>query len=261
MRHGNCRILLSWVFSLIVCVVLVGGQQASRGPPPETADDSARWWTLTDEITPEELRAIHEDVELHQERYREAVRAGTEPLLPKARMELLRFFIDGDTHPELFQMWSVYGAFAIRFEYDEEDPRVSLVKFGFKPEVAETIADLSLEYWRKRDLLWEKGQEDIDDLHEFVRLSKERVGEKGYRIAGKTRDAAKLAIATGYSVEKVEEYLKRIWEETPIGDLTRETLPLIKEALKPADWELFRQYLLEVQAPRMHSKGYSEGKD
>jgi len=62
---------------------LIGQNQTKVASPgtsqsPTTTEDSPRWWTLTDEITPQELRAIHEDIELHKERYREAVQAGTE---------------------------------------------------------------------------------------------------------------------------------------------------------------------------------------
>lgn len=258
MRHRNCRILLTLVLSLGVCAVVASGQPAASGPPPETAEDSPRWWTLTDEITPQELRAIHQNVELHKERYQEDVRAGRRPLKPKKQMDLMNFYIDGNSHPELFPMWWVFSSFSAGFVYDLADPRVSLTEFGFKAEVVETLAGMSLEYWRKREAISAKYEEDSEDLLEFVRLSRERLGEKGYRIAGKAKDATRLAIATGYSVEKVEKYLNRIWGgENPIEDLTIQTLPLIKEALGPADWELFRRYLLEVQAPDMLASGYA----
>ena len=48
----------------------------------------------------------------------------------------MRFFVDGSTHPELFQMWSVFSSFAAGFVYDEVDPRVSLAEFGFEDEGA-----------------------------------------------------------------------------------------------------------------------------
>ena len=260
MRRRNCRILLTWVLSLMVCAVVASGQQGGSGPPaPETAEDSARWWTLTDEITPQELRAIHADVELHKERYREDVRAGKRPLQPKKQMDLLNFYIDGNSHPELFQMWAVFRTFAAGFDQYGVDRRKLMTEFGFLTDVQETIAAISIDYLSKRKAIEAKYAEDSDDLLEFVRLSRETLGEKGYRIAGKAKDATRLAIATGYSVEKVEKYLKRIWGgERPIKDLTIQTLPLIKEALEPDDWELFRRYLLEVHAPDMSASGYAE---
>lgn len=260
------RIASNPAFIILVLVAihaspLFGQKQPKPSPPPETTEDSARWWTLTDEITPEKLRAIHEDIELHKERYREAVRAGTRPLLPKEQMELVRFFVDGSTHPELFPMWSVYSSFAAGFVYDEVDPRVSLAEFGFAGEVLETIADISIEYWREREILFKESEEEAKDLLEFVRLSKESLGEKRYMIAAKAKDATMFANATGYSVEQVEKFLERIWDTTLIDDLTRRTLPLIKEVLEPADWERFRRYLLEVQAPKMSAIAYAEKED
>ena len=176
---------------------LFGQAQPKPSPPPESTEDSARWWTLTDEVTPQELHAIHEDVELHKERYQEAVRAGKQELLPKKQMDHLSFYIDGNSHPELFPMSWAFRTFAAGFEYDLVDPRVSLTEFGFKAEVVETIAGISLEYWRKREAISAKYEEDSEDLLEFVRLSRERLGEKGFRAAGKARDATRLAIATG----------------------------------------------------------------
>ncbi len=226
---------------------------STGGPQAE----EARWWTLTDEITPQELRAIHEDTELHKERYREAVEEGTQSLLPKEQMELLTHYIDGNTHPELFQMWQVFSSFAAGFVFDEVDPRVSLIEFGFEGEVLETIVRSSREFWRDRQILQEKVAEEFKAVAELARLSKENLGQKNYKVAIKAKDANMLANATGYSVENVEKLLD-LWGQTPSADFTAQTLPLIKKVLGPSDWERFRLYLLEVQAPKMSSSGFAE---
>lgn len=257
------RVARSPAFIILVLVAIHGSPLSGQKPPkpslpPETTEESARWWTLTDEITPQELRAIHEDVELHKERYREAVRAGRQPLLPREQMDHLDFFIDGNTHPELFQLWVVFSSFAAGFAYDDVDPRVSLAEFGFEGEVLETIARLAIEFWQDRENLQERVGEEMKAVAELARLSRERLGQKGYRAATQARDANLLADATGYSVERIEGLLKLWWEETPAEDLTVRTLPRIRQALGPGVWERFRRYLLEVQAPKMSGSGFSE---
>ena len=259
------RTAINPAFIILVLVAihaspLIGQKQTKPSSPDdpqglETKEDDARWWTLTDEITPEELRAIHENVELHKERYRKAVEAGLQLPKSKEQMELLNFFIDGNTHPELFQMWLVFSSFAAGFAFDEVDPRVSLAEFGFEGELLETIARVSIEFWREREILQERVGEEFKAVAELARLSKESLGQKNYKVAIKAKDATMLAHSTGYSVEQVEKLLE-LWEQTPSADLTAQTLPLIKEALGPTDWERFRLYLLEVQAPNMSQSGY-----
>lgn len=236
---------------------LFGQQPPTPHLPLETTEDSARWWTLTDDITPQQLRAIHKDIALHKERYWEAVKAGIQTPLPKEQMERLSFFIDGQTHPQLFEMWSVFSSFAAGFEYDMVDPRVDLAAFGFGGEVLETIVAMTIEFWNVREELQEKVGEEMKAVAELARLSKERLGKKNYDAAIQARDAHVLSSVTGYSVERVEKLLKLWWEETPTEDLTVQTLPLIKEALGPADWDRFRRYLLEVQAPRMSASRFA----
>ncbi len=261
MRLARNPAFIILVLVAIYASPLFGQQQPKPSSPealrgPETTED-ARWWTLTDEITPEELRAIHEDVELHKERHRKAVEAGIQPPKPKQQMELLNFFIDGNTHPELFQMWLVYSSFAAGFVYDAGDPRESLAEFGFEGEVLETIVRLSTEFWREREILQEKVEEEFKAVRELIRLSKEKLGQENYEVAIKAKDATMLANATGYSVEKVEKLLKLWREETPAEDLTVQTLPQIKKVLGPTDWERFRSYLLEVRAPNMLQSGHA----
>lgn len=249
---------------LVVVAIYASPLLGQKQPKPSTPHDpqgletteDARWWTLTDEITPQELRAIHEDVELHKERYREAVKAETQRLMPKEKMKLLNHFIDGSTHPELFQMWQVFSSFAAGFTFDEVDPRVSLTEFGFEGEVLETIVRFSTEFWHEREILQEKVAEEFKDVAELARLSKESLGQKNYHVAIKAKDASMLASATGYNVEKVERLLE-LWEQTPADDFTAQTLPLIKKVLGPSDWERFRLYLLEVQASKMSSSGFA----
>jgi len=236
--------------------MLAGQEQLKVSSPGdlqtvETKEDDARWWTLTDEITPHQLRAIHEDVELHRERYQEGVKAGTRDPLPRG-IEGPSFFIDGTTHPELFQMCSVFDAFAIGFGLQEADPRASLVKFGFEGEVLETIIQFTNDYWRERQVLTEKLSEEMQPVLEFVLLGREKLGEENFKAAYKTRNATMLASVTGYSVEQVEKAFD-LMNQAPMGDFSAQALPLLKQLLAPADWNRFRAYLLEVQAPMMSS--------
>jgi hypothetical protein len=154
-------------------------------------------------------------------------------------------------------MWVVFSSFAAGFVYDAVDPRVSLAEFGFEGEVLDTIVGMTTEYWDKRENLQKGLREEMKAVAELSRLGKEILGEKNFKVAIKAKDANMLAHATGYSVEKVEKLLKLGWEATPTQDLTVQTLPLIKEALGPADWERFRLYLLEVRASDMSASNFA----
>ena len=246
---------------LMLASAFSGYAQAATSEGPglsgAEAESSPLWWTLTDEITPQELRAIHEDIELHKERYREAVKAGRQDPLSKEQMELLDFFIDGTTHPELFQMWLVYSGFAARLEFREDVLRTSLAEFGFQSEVLGEIVQFSSEYRRERKLLQEKVREEFKAVEKLASLSKKSLGQESYRLALKAKDAAMLASATGYSVEEVERLLV-IWGQTPAADFTAQSLAVLKTLLEPGEWDRFRLYLLRNQAPMMSAKSFAE---
>lgn len=232
----------------------LSGQEQPESTSSETGqeDDNPRWWTLSDEITPKELRAIHEDRELQKELYREAVRAGTRDPLPEKRMERLHFFIDGSMRPELFQMWSVFDAFAISFGSEMAQPRASLAEFGFEGQVLEEIVQFCSDYWRQRQVLMTKLMEEAQPALEFVRLGREALGEEDFKAANEAEDTTRLAAATGFSVKQIEEIFETRGR-TPVQGFAAQALPLLKDILEPADWNRFRLYLLEVQAPMMSS--------
>jgi hypothetical protein len=253
------RTSIRLAFIILVAVTnhgsLVGQEQPEPNLPDnvrdvEIADDWARWWTLTDELTPQELRAIHEDVELTRERYREAVNAGEKEFMPEERLARLDFYIDGSTHPELFQMWSVFDAFASGFEIPEVDPRASLAEFGFEGEVLDTIVSFSSDYWREKKILMERLMREAQPVLAFFRLGRESLGEEVFDAAYEAEDLIVMAGATGLSVDQVEEIIEA-GRRTPADDYAAEALPPLKELLKPDDWDRFRSYLLKVKAPTM----------
>lgn len=257
----NCSGLI-----LILLVLHAGAAFSQQDPlqkpkpdaPSENVADTSRWWTLTDAVAPEELKAIHDNVELHRERRRQAARSGFRESLPEKDLARVEFFIDGSTHPELFPLWMAYSSFAGSFVFATFDPEQSLEEFGFDPEARETIVELTFAFENERSNLQTEIVEAMESVTKLARLGEKRLGPKSYQLAIEARDARMLASATGYSVERVEELMKLWWEETPIEDLTVRTLPVLKEALGPNEWERFRRYLLEVQAPKMSASRYSE---
>ena len=251
------RIDLHWISAVVLAVAVsyaspVLSQEWSQRMPPDPpwqVSGDVRWWTLSDEITPEQLRSIHGDVELHRQRFLEAVMAGRRRLPGEGRMELLRTFIDGKSHPELFPIWLVFDSFSGDIRLAKHyDPTESLIEFGLQGKTLETIIRFATGYWNERQVRVRDNLQRLEVALEFARLVDERMGPRAFEAAVRAGDTGALAEASGYSVELVEEFFAT-WRRRPAEEFAIQMLPRLKAILGPISWERFRAYLLEVKAP------------
>ncbi len=116
----------------------------------DTPVDSPLWWTLTDDLTPAELKRLHNDRSLALERYDAAVNAGLAQPLPERGREsrgCLKFYYHPDLTPELEPMWlafeTFYAFYTPRENAPEENvqaaPRDLQQKFGVSPAGVDRI--------------------------------------------------------------------------------------------------------------------------
>ncbi|HSL83314.1 MAG TPA: hypothetical protein VLF66_11105, partial [Thermoanaerobaculia bacterium] len=105
------KAILSTALLLAVGLAIPGpssGQPMDLDTPP----GSPLWWTLTDEISPMELRTALRDPEAHLARYLAAIEAGVADVLPEDQVQTLSFYYNRDLTPELTPMWVAFSAFA-----------------------------------------------------------------------------------------------------------------------------------------------------
>jgi hypothetical protein len=88
----------------------------------------------------------------------------------------------------------------------------------------------------------------LDRLRGSGRRAKERLGGQALDRALEARDVATISIAAGTPVPETRR-LMEAWEIDPAAEVSATTLPRLKDALTPEDWEAFRRYLLIEVAP------------
>lgn len=132
---------------------------AAAGATEEAPDGpSPLWWTLTDEITPRELRAALADPELSRERYADAVAAGYAAPVPEASLRSIRLFYTGALTPELVPMWQAFHGFAAPMRGEsasrlQAKARFDLKSYGFEAAAVEAIVGAALGFLDRAESL------------------------------------------------------------------------------------------------------------
>ena len=105
-------------FIAILGVALFAAQLAAPGPVTAQAHridnpvGSLLWWTLSEHITPKELKLLYSDRALSLERYQQALDAGLEQPLTEDQLNRLTFYINHELTPELAPMWWAFDIFS-----------------------------------------------------------------------------------------------------------------------------------------------------
>lgn len=224
-------------------------------------DDPAYWWTLTDQITPEVLRAELQSREKSRERLRAAIEAGLHDEVPEERIAELNYFIDGRLTPELQPMWEALHLWADRFDYYPnwpDDSRTYLVEHGLSPEGVETVMAFSQDYWKVRaGVMQETGPDGGRFAGEILQPAEARMGRRSFRALLKNRDFDRIATMSGKPAVEVKR-LYVAWLRDPTAESSIATLREIRGRLSAADWEAFRACMLAVTAPVVQHEGYGE---
>ncbi|MGH9382033.1 MAG: hypothetical protein ACRD2Z_15675 [Thermoanaerobaculia bacterium] len=237
----------------------------SRGQPHklDTPADSPLWWTLTDEISPEQLKALYSDRSLSLARYDDAVEAGLAQPLPDSgerSRACLIFYRNAQLTPELEPMWNAFRAFYNahldrEFHGDEYVDAIPhrLQEFGISPQGANVIvaAAISTEAEVKRRLpeFIPKLSEAtllIDEIYSNPTRAASAPPVDQFRDAMEARDYAMVAGVTGRPESEIRELVDSYANWNVPYELVAEALPALKKSLSEPDWQGFRRYLLET---------------
>jgi hypothetical protein len=236
----------------------------------DTPADSPLWWTLTDELTPQELRSIYRDDAGHLKRYQAAVEAGLASPLDERQKKALKFYYNPDQNPELMPMWLAFSAFATA-HLEDDGPSITgerLVPYGISPGGIDAILSVGEEQLQEETQMVEDLKEEglefmqvfqrMDDLASAPAEVKEhypvaaarRLTHEGLREAFEREDVELLAAASGESPEKIA---RLIWvaKANPPAATAGENLVTLHARLSAEDWNAFRRFLLEKVVSRM----------
>ena len=241
-----------WALSLASALVPGGGALLeAQTTDPKIPASSPVWWTLTDEISPQELRRVYGDEEASRERYRRAVAAGLAEAVPAEKLESLVFFQNGAQSPELLPMYEALDAFALRFrhrpQWAEQAP-LELESHGISAAGIDIVTQYAHRLLADIDALIEEVKHGQQGFLEVMDKAEASLGEKGLRRAVEARDVESLSVASGVPVPEIRRRMTD-WETDPLIVVSERMLPQLKRDLTARDWERLRTYLLEEVSP------------
>lgn len=244
----------------LLALVFVLGNPVAAGAQPMDLDTPAvspLWWTLTDEISPAELRAAFRDPEAHMRRYEEALEAGaiSHPLTEE-ELSLLSFYYNRRTTPELTPLWLAFEEFSgghlgLRGVRHAER---TLSVFGFSQTAIDTILLFAArQRTESLALVEEVGAKSM----RFVEIQRRAIRARGgdRRANAIVRRAAEQGVdlllphAEVPRSELVE--LRAAWRRLPVSETAEKLLPGLRQQLEEADWQRFRILLLVHVLPGM----------
>lgn len=261
----------SLVIALLLLPTLAGAQLHKLDRPV----DSPLWWTLTDEVTPAELKRLHSDRSLSLERYDAAVEAGLERPVPEEgpyRRECLLFYFNRDLTPELEPMWQAFEwFFALRTPGEhasEENVRAApgdLRRFGVSPSGVDAILKTAAATQAEFDSLMAdfgpKMREMtilLREVYDDPRRAAAVPPEGEVYDAVQRKDYQAVASALGRPEDEIRALVDSHADWDVPYALIAEALPRLKEEVTEADWQGFRRYLLEVVAGGGASKEFDQ---
>lgn len=246
--------------ALVVLVTPTTEAQWITHPP---AADSPHWWTLTDEVTPVELRTALQSRQASRERLKAAIQAGQHPELPPREWARVSFFLDGEMTPELVPMFDAFSILATWINRDitrtELKIRQDLASTGVSAEGTDLIFQAAKEYrTRAQEIISEVDYEQRRFAARVLAPTRERLGNERAAEVLRRKEFDKLAQESDLPEAEVAALYKE-WRRDPWVEAAVAEMVDLREALQKDDWQNLRRYMLENVANQIHFDHYAEG--
>jgi hypothetical protein len=223
---------------------------------PHIPSDHPYWWTLTDELSPQELKerlaerhaAIRREA---QSRLQDLKRVAGESSTEEQEVQL--WFLSGSEDAKLFPMWSAFEAFTSSMVvHDEKDEReVKLKEFGLSAFAARQVVDFAAQADAESEELYRQAGREAQRLRKLKQEVASRLPAEQVRQMKVNEDVDFLASAAGVPVEELRTLVRRVHRD-PFATTAVPALVALRAAIGEEQWQLFRRYLLEEVAPYKH---------
>lgn len=223
---------------------------------PHIPTNHPYWWTLTDELTPQELRdalaerhaAIRKEAQAQLDQLKAA---GDDSSTEEHEVEL--WFLSGNEHAKHFPMWHAFDSFAMSMMgHDEKDRReADLREFGLSEFAARQVVDQAEQADQESEELHRQKVREAQPLRKLKQEVAARLPAEQLRQMKANDDVEFLASAAGVPVEELRTLLRRSQRHTG-ATTTVPALVSLRAAIGEEQWQLFRRYLLEKVAPGSH---------
>lgn len=245
--------------TVMLCVVAAAAAgQLVNEPPPV---DSSYWWTLSDEISPAELRRALQSRRLSRERLELDVERNRHDPVSDERLAELAIYMNGAVRPELIPLWNAFNRYTFNFLTDDEHAQRALdrlLEWGVSAEGAELFETVTHEHWKLEDKLVEEVREPgVRFAKEVLGPAHEEIGETATNRLLAAHDVAGLARLAGKSETTVRAWYQA-WKRDPAAEAGRVSVETLRESLSDSDWRALRRFLLRRVAPKVYYEYYSE---
>ncbi len=227
------------------------GHREEAYPPADSpfwSSDSHYWLTLSDSLTPAELRAALMSPAEHQRRYQEAATIGR--VEPVENLGRVSYCVIGSLTPELFRAAEVFEMFSYRSVGHPtwpEDTRERLSAYDLSDEGIDAVLTLAERNWNERSSLMDELRPQKEEFLSVLRKAKEELGPASYGAAA--RDVEVLSRVSGRPASEITSLLAA-WHRDP-EEVSIRNLVGLSKALSASDWNGFRAFLLREVAPTM----------
>lgn len=212
--------------------------------------DSPHWWTLSDSLSPAELRHAILSPSANRERLRKAIDEGRVPAEAEQKLARVELQVDGRVNPELIPMWDAFDAYAMRFDYRRDWESITadqLAEYGLSAQGIQTVIRLAKEHRERLKEIQEQLGPWQRELVEIQLDAQRRIGEERMLAATRSKDFTGLARASSRTPERVKEvYESAQGDPRVIGGL--ESVVKLHSVLSEDDWDGLRAYLLDQVA-------------
>lgn len=247
------------ILTVMLCVVAAsaGGQLVNE--PPSV--NSSYWWTLSDEISPAELRRAVQSRRLSRERLKVDIESNRHDPVSDARLAELSIYINGAVTPELIPLWDAYHRYAFNFLIDEEHTQQALdrlTEWGVSAEGVDVFETVTDEHWKLHNELVEELREPSSQFsREVLAPTREQIGKSATNRVLEQNDIAGLARLSGKSEATVRAW-HQAWRRDAVAETSRVSAEALRESMSDSDWQALRRFLLRREAPKMLYEYYSE---
>ena len=242
---------------LLASVVAPTTQSSAQTYLLDEPTSSPIWWTLSEAVTPEQLKHRHTNVDQHREAYSRALaqEGSSLPLEARGSAEMITRFLDPTTEPEMMPLWFAFHILSMHLAFTPDRTLRKLEMANLSEEGRRTVLD---NLRRFHNLVSERRAATAADVTEFVDLLREalsRAPDRAARAAvydetesGNLSAVADAATARGLDGSRIQQ-LYAAWRLQPDIETARVLLPQLRSQLTDEDWWRLRSFLLIEVTP------------
>ncbi len=237
-------LLLLMPFSTSVLCSQAVGQQ----------EESPLWWTLTNDLTPRELKSKRSDTPAAQDRFDQFT--GRESASADRPSKKVKDFVSGRRTPELVTMAEAIRAWSVFFDTSRLDDKQTRARtdrqfadyelsLNGKEAVTAFMIELDRAYKHHEGLVSDELIEVAKRIHEIeanLQVARDDLWE-----AFDKNDVQTLSRELGLKPTVLRELLRHNYN--PELRYLKTELPVLKQALSIHDWRAFQKLLLKEAAP------------